>query len=67
MRDSFFPFAFDQFKDWSIARGVVIDLQPFARELGDDLLDRGRLVQLDQFAASPRTVRFRHGNVAEGE
>ncbi len=40
-------------------RGVVVDLQTFARELRDDLLDRGRFVQLDQFgAAADAAVRF---------
>ena len=34
-----------------IARRVVIDLQAFARQFGDDFLDRGRFVQLDQLAA----------------
>ena len=53
MRSGFIAFAFDQLEDRLIARGVVIDLQTFARELGDDLLNRGRFVQLDQFAAAP--------------
>ena len=40
MHRGLFAFAFDQLEDRVIARGVVLDLQTFAREFGDDLLDR---------------------------
>ena len=43
MRNSFLTFALDQFEDGAIARGIVTDLQAFARELGHNFLDRGRL------------------------
>ena len=40
MDDSFLSVAFDQFEDGMITRRVVIDLQAFACEFGNDLLDR---------------------------
>ena len=57
IRNRAIPFAFDQFKNRPIARRVMINLQPFAGELGDDLLDGGGFVQLDQLAAR-RPVPF---------
>jgi hypothetical protein len=46
-----FAFAFDQLEDRAVGGGVVIDLQSFPRELAHDFLNRGRFVQLDEFAA----------------
>src|SRR3712207_727985 len=44
MRSRLFTLAFDQFEDRPIAGRVVIDLQPFARQLAHDLLNRRRLM-----------------------
>ena len=62
MRNRLFPFAFDQLKDRLIAGGVVIDLQTFAGQFGDQFLNRGRFVQLDQLAAPavPIGLRLAH-------
>ena len=56
--DGFFAFAFDQFEDRTIARGVVIDFQTFPRQLRDELLNRRGFVQLDQFAAAAAGRRW---------
>ena len=63
----FVAFAFDQLKDGTIARGVVIDLQTFARELRDNLLDRSRFMKLNEFSAAATRAVCLNRRLAEGQ
>ncbi len=64
MGDRLFAFAFDQFENRTIARCVVIHLQTFAGQLGDNFLNRCRFVELDQLGAATDAVGFRRRSLS---
>src|SRR5256886_7811345 len=53
IRNRAISFAFDQLKNRTIACRVMIHLQPFAGEFGNDLLDGGGFVQLSELGPAP--------------
>ena len=56
MRNSLLAVALYQLEYWPVAGRVMAYLQTFARQLRNELLDRGRLVQLDKLSASAAAV-----------
>ena len=45
----------------------MVDLQTFPRQLGDNFLDRGRFVELDEFGAPPNAVCLRERGLSVAE
>src|SRR6266436_8745080 len=56
MRNRLLALALEQLEYWPVAGRIMVYFQTFARQLRNELLDRGGLVQLDELSASAAAV-----------